>query len=81
VYATHVLYQFTQAQRHEFYVMLDRVGQDRDFHFLSVEGIKSLSEKYGSQETVIELTTYNDQQKVVKFLAETNGHGNSIKWQ
>jgi hypothetical protein len=81
VYATHVLYQFTQARRDEFYDMLDRVGQVRDFYFLSVEGIKSLLEKYHSDETVIELTSYKNKRKTVNFLAETNGHGNWIRWQ
>jgi hypothetical protein len=81
VYATHVLYQFTQAQKDEFYAMLDRVGKRRDFYFLSVESIRALMERYNSKETVIELTTYKSKQKTVNFLAETNGHGNWIRWQ
>lgn len=81
VYATHVLYQFTQEQKDAFYGMLERIGQVRDFYFLSVEGIKSLLEKYQSKETVIELTSYKKQKKAVNFLAETNGHGNWIRWQ
>jgi hypothetical protein len=81
VYATHVLYQFTQTQKDEFYAMLEKIGQIRDFYFLSVEGIKSLLEKYRSKETVIELTSYKNKQKAVNFLAETNGHGNWIRWQ
>lgn len=81
VYATHVLYQFPQARKDEFYAMLDSVGQMRDFYFLSVESIKSLLEKYHSKETVIELTSYKNKQKTVNFLAETNGHGNWIRWQ
>jgi hypothetical protein len=81
IYATHVLYQFTQGQRDVFYDMLERIGQTRDFYFLSVESIKSLLEKYRSTETVIELTCYKNKQKRVQFLAETNGHGNWIRWQ
>jgi hypothetical protein len=81
VYATHVLYQFPQNQKDEFYAMLERIGQIRDFHFLSVEGIKLLLEKYNSKETVIELSTYKNKQKTVAFIAETNGHGNWIKWR
>lgn len=81
IYATHVLYQFSQDQKEEFYAMLERVGQLRDFYFLSVEGIKILLEKYNSKETVIELTQYKNKQKTVKLLAETNGHGNWIKWK
>lgn len=81
IYATHVLYQFNQNQKDEFYSMLERVGQLRDFYFLSVESIKSLSEKYHSNETVIELTSYKDKRKTVTFIAETDGHGNWIKWK
>lgn len=81
IYATHVLYQFTQARKDAFYAMVERIGQIRDFYFLSVEGIKSLLEKYHSKETVIELTSYKNKQKAVNFLAETNGHGNWIRWQ
>lgn len=81
IYATHVLYQFTDDQKMEFYAMLDRVAQLRDFYFLSVESIKILLERYNTKETVIELTTYKNKQKRLKFLAETNGHGNWIKWK
>ena len=81
IYATHVLYQFTHARKNEFYAMLEKIGQKRDYYFLSVEGIKPLQEKYHSKETVIELTSYRNKQKTVSFLAETNGHGNWIKWQ
>ena len=81
VYATHVLYQFTQVRKNEFYAMLERIGQIRDFYFLSVEGMKALVEKYNSKETVIELITYKNRQKAVDFLGETNGHGNWIRWQ
>jgi len=81
IYATHVLYQFTQNQKDEFYSMLERVGQIRDFYFLSVESIKSLLEKYHSKETVIELTSYKHKRKTLTFIAETNGHGNWIRWK
>jgi hypothetical protein len=81
IYATHVLYQLTQTRRDEFYAMLERVGQTRDFYFLSVEGIKALLEKYHSTDTVIELTSFRNKQKAVNFLAETNGHGNWIRWK
>jgi hypothetical protein len=81
IYATHVLYQFTQVQRDEFYAMLERIGQTRDFYFLSVESLKSLLDKYHSKETVIELTSFKSKQKTVRFVAETNAHGNWIRWQ
>lgn len=81
IYATHVLYQFPQRLKDEFYFMLEEVGQIRDFYFLSVESIKSLLEKYKSKETVIELTSYKHKHKTEIFIAETNGHGNWIKWK
>jgi hypothetical protein len=81
IYATHVLYQFPHSQKDEFYSMLDRIGQVRDFYFLSVESIKPLLEKYNSIETVIELTKYKNKHKTVTFIAETNGHGNWLKWR
>lgn len=81
IYATHVLYQFSQVQKNEFYAMLDRIGQVRDFYFLSVEGMAPLLEKYHSEETVIELNCYKNRQKTVRLVGETNGHGNWIKWQ
>jgi hypothetical protein len=80
IYATHVLYQFSDEQKLAFYAMLESIGQKRDFYFLSVEGIKILLDKYNSAETVMELTHYKSKQKVVTFLGETNGHGNWIKW-
>ena len=61
--------------------MLERIGQFRDFYFLSVEGIKPLLEKYNSKETVIELTSYKNNHKIETFIAETNGHGNWINWK
>lgn len=37
--------------------------------------------KYHSSGTVIELTTYKHKCSTVKFIAETNGHGDWIKWK
>jgi hypothetical protein len=81
VYATHVLYQFSDRDKNEFYAMLERVGQKTDFYFLSVEGIKILLEKYNTKEIVIALTQYKNKQKTETFIAETNGHGNWIRWK
>jgi hypothetical protein len=80
IYATHVLYQFSLEERGNFYSMLERVGQRRDFYFLSVESLSLLQEKYNTKNTVIELTRFKDKKKTVEFLGETNGHGNWIKW-
>jgi hypothetical protein len=81
IYATHVLYQFSQEQKEEFYSMLERVGQKRDFYFLSVEGIEMLLERNNSKEIVVELTQFKNKQRTETFMAETNGHGNWIKWK
>ena len=81
IYATHTLYQFSQEQKKEFYSMLERIGQKRDFYFLSVEGIKILPEQNNSKEIVVALTQFKNKQKKETFMAETNGHGNWIKWK
>jgi hypothetical protein len=80
IYATHTLYQFSPDNRHDFFTMLDRIGKKRDFDFLSVESTRYLQEKYKSSQTVIELTSYTNGKKNEKFIAETNGHGNWIRW-
>ena len=49
--------------------------------FFCIEGIKPLLEKYKSKETVIELTAYKNKYKTETFIAETNGHGNWIRWK
>ena len=70
-----------QRMYFEFYDMLKRIGKERNYYFLSVEGIKMLQERYNTKETVIELTQYKNKQETKTFLAETNGHGNWIKWK
>ena len=81
IYSTHVLYQFLEEQKDVFYSMLERIGSQRDFYFLSVEGIKILQKRHNSKEIVIELTNYKGNKKKRTFIAETNGHGNWIKWK
>ncbi|MEO7045435.1 MAG: DUF2332 domain-containing protein [Ferruginibacter sp.] len=81
IYSTHVLYQFTGEQKDVFYSMLDKIGSQRDFYFLSVEGIEILQKRHKSEEIVIELTNYKGNKKKRTFIAETNGHGNWIKWK
>lgn len=80
VYSTHVLYQFSEDQKDAFHLMLDRIGSHRDFYFLSVEGVEILKQSYNSKEIVIELVHYKGHKKEQAFIAETNGHGNWIKW-
>ncbi|WP_066405827.1 DUF2332 domain-containing protein [Flavisolibacter tropicus] len=80
LYATHVLYQFTPDLLREFYNFLDDMGQHRDFYFLSAEATQAVQLKHGVSNTAVVLTTYKNKQKQETFMAETNGHGNWIKW-
>jgi hypothetical protein len=78
--ATHVLYQFTDYLLLEFYSFLDALGQSRDFYFLSAEATEAVQLKYSVANTAVVLTTYKNNQKQEMLIAETNGHGNWIKW-
>lgn len=78
--ATHVLYQFTGKLLNEFYNFLSDVGQNRDFCFLSAEATDAVQLKYGIKNTAVVLTTYKNKQKGETLIAETNGHGNWLKW-
>ena len=78
--ATHVLYQFTDKLLNEFYELLAAVGQKRDFCFLSAEATDTIQSKYSIDNTAVVLTTYKDGKKKEILVAETNGHGNWIKW-
>lgn len=82
VYHTHVLYQFTVAQRQVFRQMLYEVGQYRDFYYLAVEANRVFDGLIGDKPGVkIVLTHYQVGKKTTKILGETNGHANWIKWQ
>jgi hypothetical protein len=78
--ATHVLYQFTDTLLAEFYNFLDAIGQTRNFYFLSAEATAAVQLKHGVRHTALVLTTYQNKLKQERLLAETNGHGNWIKW-
>lgn len=80
IYTTHVLYQFTDDLLRDFFNMLSYIGKIRDFYYLSAEGTKLFKEKYNSNSIVIELSKFKNGERVTKFIAETNGHGNWIKW-
>jgi hypothetical protein len=75
------MYQFPMEMRDEFWKMLDRIGDGRDFYFLSAEGIKSQREKYQTQNTVVELTTYKNGAKTQSLMAEVNSHGKWFIWK
>lgn len=82
VYHTHVLYQFTMAQRQAFRQMLDEVGQYRDFYYLAVEANRVFDGLIDDKPGVkIVLTHYQAGKKMATILGETNGHANWIKWQ
>lgn len=80
IYTTHVLYQFTDDLLKKFFDMIESIGKTRDLYYLSVEGTKLFKEKYSSNTTVIELSTFKNGKKVSEFIGETNGHGNWVKW-
>lgn len=81
IYATHVLYQFPDELLHAFYRLLDTIGRQRDCYFLSAEATKAVQLKYHTQNTAVVLTTYKNKRKEETLIAETNGHGNWIKWR
>lgn len=81
VYHTHVLYQFTVAERQAFRGMLDVVGQYRDLYYLAVEASRVFDELLDGKTGVrMVLTTYKGGKKTTTLLGETNGHANWIKW-
>ncbi len=81
VYCTHAMYQFPMEMREDFWKMLDKTGKGRDFFFLSAEGIKTQREKYQTNNTVVELTTYKDGLKTPTLMAEVNSHGRWFIWR
>jgi hypothetical protein len=81
VYCTHAMYQFPMEMRTAFWEMLDRQGSKRDMYFLLVEGIQSLREKYNSENSVAELTSYNGGIKTQRLMAEANSHGKWFIWR
>lgn len=81
IYSTHTLYQFNSDDKKEFSDMLNRIGEQRDFYFISAETTKDLLTKYDTKNTVVELTTFKNKTKTEKIIAETNGHGNWITWK
>jgi hypothetical protein len=80
VYCTHTMYQFPIEFKTAFWEMLDRVGKARDFYFLSAEDIRSQLEKYKTENTVIELSTYCKGLKTQTWMAEANSHGKWLIW-
>lgn len=80
IYHTHVLYQFTQAAKIEFWGMLDEIGKTRDFYYLAAEAASVLANDYGRTGVLVELTAYRNGGKSSKLVALTNGHADWIKW-
>lgn len=80
IYATHTLYQFSPEAKIEFYEMLDRLSVVRDFSFISAEATRSQQEKYQTKNVVVELIQYINGMKAEKWIAETDGHGNWVRF-
>lgn len=81
IYHTHVLYQFTQEEREEFWNLIDKIGEERDLTYLATEGSRVFKTDYGLSGILVELTKYEKGLKHSRVVAETNGHGNWIKWK
>lgn len=81
VYHTHVLYQFSVAERIAFRQLLDAIGQDRNFLYLAAEHSRVFDETIPLPTGIqLVLTTYQEGVKTVEHLGETNGHANWIRW-
>ncbi|MGZ3915018.1 MAG: DUF2332 domain-containing protein [Flavisolibacter sp.] len=81
LFATHVLYQFAPDLLAQFHDLLDETGQKRDFFFISAEATGAVQQRYHLDHTALVLTTYQNGVKNERLLAETNGHGNWVKWK
>ncbi len=81
IYHTHVLYQFTQAAKTEFWAMLDEIGQERDFYYLAAEAASVLRHDYGRTGVLVVLTAYKDGEKSSELVALTNGHADWVEWE
>lgn len=81
IYTTHVIYQFPVDFMNEFFNMLEAVGKTKDFYFLSVGGKNSHFQSYESNDVAVELTQFKKGNKRHYFIAETNGHGNWVRWK
>lgn len=80
IFHSHVLYQFLDKDRQDFWNWLDKLGQERDFYYVGAEEFKSWNERFNTKEVAVGKTTYIDGQKKSKLVAQTNGHANWIKW-
>jgi len=83
IFHTHVLYQFSEEDRQNFWNWLDKLGQERDFYYIGAEEFKSWKERFNTTEVGVTVgkVTYKDGQKKSKLLAQTNGHANWIEWK
>lgn len=80
VYHTHALYQFSKDERAGFWDLMDRIGAERDFHYVAAEWATVFRTKYEQETVLVELNRYQNGKKQTRIMAETNGHGNWIKW-
>ncbi len=82
VYHTHVLYQFSPAERLAFRELMNDIGTSRNLLYLAVEGHSIFDDilplSIGIQ---IVLTTYQAGIKTVEHLGTTDGHATWIRWR
>ncbi len=81
IFHTHVLYQFSEEARQDFWNWLDELGQERDFYYIGAEGFQSWRAKFDTKDVSVSKTTYKNGEKQSKLIALTNGHANWIEWQ
>jgi len=61
--------------------MLDQIAEARDFYYVAVEGSSIFAKDYKEKGILVELTTYRNNEKKTKLVADTNGHASWIRWR
>jgi hypothetical protein len=74
LYHTHVIYQFSPAERQQLLSLIASYGQYRDLYHISCEIL-------GTDEARLELTAYTGGIFDTTLLALTEGHAHKIEWK
>ena len=81
IFHTHVLYQFSDEARQDYWNWLDKLGQERNFYCVGAEEFKTWKERFNTKELAVGKTTYKDGQKKLTLMALSHGHTHWIKWE
>ncbi len=73
LYHTHVIYQFTPADRERLVALIAADATQRDLYYVACEGV-------GREHPRLELTTFRGGAASTTLLATTTGHANWIEW-